>query len=169
MSIQLEKPWTDTPVTGGTPVSLTLDTINFGTDWAVTSDNGKEAYITNLTCPLDAAEKFKFARMDVSNIYTNSGIDANMMTPSRRGTSILCQLNSIYNVVDSENPALKWQLPMSCHVVIKVPNSELITADVIKGYLCRTLAGLFETDSSSSDRIAGMVRGALTPQICCSK
>lgn len=163
MALKLIKPWADTPVTGGTPVSLPLGSVNFGADWVVQSTNNKEAWITNQTTPYDAPERFRFGRSEIANVFTNSGIDPNFMTTSKRGTSIVCQLNSVLNIVDTERADFKQQLPLSCHLVIKVPNNELLTADEILGYVERTLCGLFETDSNGSSRLNGFIRGALLP------
>lgn len=163
MAIKLQQPWTDTAVSGATSATLSLPVLNYGVDWGKQTNSGSEAFITNVTVPLESPQRFKFARADVSNVYTNTGIDPNMMLPTKRGTSIVCQLTSVYDVVDTENAAFRQQLPISCHVVIKVPNNELITADVVKDYLCRTLAGLFETGSSNSERLALLLRGSLLP------
>lgn len=162
-NLTLQKPWTDTPVSGATAATLSLPIINYRVDWGKQTNSGSEAFITNATAPLNAPQRFKFARTDIANVFTNSGIEPNMMTPSKRGVSVVCQLNSIFDVVDSENAAFKQQLPMSCHVVIKVPSSDLITSEVIKDYLCRTLAGLFDTGSSDTDRLTMLIRGSLLP------
>lgn len=153
----------DTAVTGGTAVSLSLPQLNYAADFRVTKDEPSEAIITNLTSPLDQPEKFRFAHNNIADIYRNTGIDPTLYYASRRGTQILCQLTDVYSVTDSASPDYVAMLPVEAHLVIKVPNNDLITPEQVESLVTRMLAGLYETTAGQYTRLRSMLRGALLP------
>lgn len=117
-----------------------------------------------ITSPLDAPEKFRFAHNDVVDVYKNSGIDPTMYYLSRRGTQILCQLTDVYKVTDTNDASYLAMLPVEAHVVLRLPNNELITEDIALGLVGRMLGGLFDPSvSPSGSRMKAMLRGALMP------
>lgn len=153
----------DTPVTGGTTVELQLPQLNYKSDFRVTKDDPSEAIIANLTSPLDQPERLRFAHNNVADVYRNTGIDPTLYWPSRRGTQILCQLTDVYSVTDAEAPSYMALLPLSAHLVIKVPNNDLISPQIVENLFERMLAGLYETTDGQYTRLQAMLRGALLP------
>lgn len=153
----------DTPVTGGTTVELTLPQLNYGADFRVTKDAAGEAIIANIAAPIDMPERFRFAHNSIVDVYRNTGIDPTMYYASRRGTQILCQLTDVYSVTDDQAPEYQALLPVEAHIVVKVPNNELITAEMAEQLITRMLAGLYETTSPRHTRLSAMLRGALLP------
>jgi len=154
---------TDSAVSGNPTLTLPLAVLNYGTDFRIRSDEPEEVIITNLTSPIDKPEKFRFGMSEVKDIYKNSGIDVNLITPSRRGVSVLSQLTSTYSITDAADPSYEKVLPIGGHIVLKVPANELITATVIQAFVGRLVAGLFETGAVDPTRINGMIRGSLMP------
>lgn len=163
MAKTLNQNYTDTAVTGGTQVKLSLPQLNWRTDFRVTRDDANEAKVTNLTSPLDQPEQFRFACSAISDVYRNAGIDPTLYYPSRRGTQVLCQLTDIYSVTDSADPSYLALLPLEAHLVIRIPNNDLITPQIVEALIERMLAGLYETDQGQYVRLSGLLRGALLP------
>lgn len=163
MAKTLSVNYTDTAITGGTAVKLTLPQLNYGTDFRVVSDEPREAIITNLTSPIDQPERFRWAHNNVTDVYKNTGIDPTLYYPSRRGTQILCQLTDVFSVTDSDDAKYLALLPVEAHLVVKVPNNDLVTPQVAENLVCRMLAGLYETTAGQYTRLLSMLRGALLP------
>lgn len=156
--------YTDTTLTGAKSTSLALPSLNYGADYRVVSDRPEEAVITNITSPLSSPERFRFAYQAVADVYKGSGVDPSLYLPSRKGAQILCQLTDVLPVTDADVPAFAAALPLSCHVVIKFPNNDLITASVLETYLKRMLAGLYDPAKATPiDRLLGIMRGSLLP------
>lgn len=163
MAKSVVKNYTDTPISGVTSLTLPISVVNFGKDFRVKSDEPGEAILTNLTSPIDRPEKFRFAMSDIKDIYKNSGIDANLYSPSRRGVSVLVQLTDTYSVSDSVDTKYDVALPMEAHLVIKVPSNELITSQMIQDFVGRLTSGLFESGVVNTNRIKSLFRGSLIP------
>lgn len=163
MAKSVVKNYTDTPINGVTSLTLPISVVNFGKDFRVKSDEPGEAILTNLTSPIDRPEKFRFAMSDIKDIYKNSGIDANLYSPSRRGVSVLVQLTDTYTVSDSTDTKYDVALPMEAHLVIKVPSNELITSQMIQDFVGRLTNGLFESGAVNTNRIKSLFRGSLIP------
>lgn len=155
--------YADTPISGGVAPSITVPQLNYKADFRVLVDDPDEAKVTNITSPLDAPEKFRFAHNDVVDVYKNTGIDPTMYYQSRRGTQILCQLTDVYKVTDDADAAYLAMLPVEAHLVLRLPNNELITAAVANQVIGRMLAGLFDPSQPANSRMQALLRGALLP------
>lgn len=164
MALSIVKPYVDTPIAGNPTPKLDLATVNFPADFAVVSDVPGEVVVTNTTSPTDRPEKFRFACSDVKDVYKGSGIDPNLYSPSRYGASILIQLTDTYSVIDSVDPTYQNALPLSGHIVLKVPNNQLLTGDMIKAFLGRLCDGAFSTGLADSARLQSLLRGSLKPK-----
>lgn len=163
MAKTLNMNFNDTTVTGGTAVTLTLPQLNYGADFRVTKDDAGEAIITNITSPIDMPERFRFAHNAVPDVYKNTGIDPTMYYASRRGTQVLCQLTDVLSVTDTSAPDYLALLPVEAHIVIRVPNNDLISAEQVEATISRMLAGLYETTTGQQTRLRSLLRGALLP------
>lgn len=164
MALSIVKPYVDTPIAGNPTPKLDLAPVNFPVDFAVVSDVPGELSVTNTTCPTDRTEKFRFACSDVKDVYKGAGIDPNLYTASRYGTSVLVQLTDIYSVVDSVDPKYQAALPLSGHIVLKMPNNQLLTGEMIQAFLGRLCDGMFNTGVADSARLKSLLRGSLKPK-----
>lgn len=164
MTTVVTKGYTDTPVEGVTALTLDRAVLNFAKDYRVKSnDAGKEVVLTNLSSPIDRPEKIRIAYSEIANVYTGTGIDPSVSSPTKRGVSVLVQLTNVLTVTDSVDPSYRRDYPLSIHAVIKVPSSEFITADVIEENLGRLMSGLFDTGSIDTSRLESILRGSLVP------
>lgn len=163
MSKSLSVGYTDTPISGVTSLELARGLVNYKADFRVKTSVPNEAVLTNLTSPVDRPERFRVAFSEIANIYSGSGIDPTCYAPSKKGVSILVQLTDIYSVSETNDPSYRVDLPVSAHLVIKVPANENITAATIQTLVGRMVSGLYETGSETTDRIASLVRGSLIP------
>lgn len=164
MSKSTSTGYTDTAIAGYTPQTLTMGAVNFGANFTVKSEiGGKELVITNLTCPVDRPEKFRYSFTDVANVYTGTGIEPSLAAPSKKGISLLVQLTEVLSVTESTDADFRIDLPVSYHLVVKVPSSEYITASVVQTGICRLLSGLYATGDDATTRIDALLRGSLKP------
>lgn len=156
--------YTDTAVSGVSSLTFPRAVLNLQTDFRVKSNQpGKEVVLTNITSPVDRPEKIRIAYTDISNVYNGTGIDTSVYSPTKRGVSILVQVTETISVTDSVDADYRVDLPVSYHLVVKVPASEHITAADIQTGLGRLLSGLFDTGVSTTSRLEAILRGSLVP------
>lgn len=165
MTTTINQGFTDSPLPEGSKqATIVASPVNFKEDFRILRSGDQEARIINVTSPIDRPEVFRFACQNISNVYTGSGIAPGMQGPLKTGRSVLVQLSDIYSVEQTGESEDLYQMPISGHLVLRVPNSEHITEEVILNHLSRLLAGLFDTGSDSTSRLKGLVRGSLLPK-----
>lgn len=155
--------YTDTTPAGGATKELTRPNLNFNVDFAKTEDSENKCILTNLTSPYDQPESMRFELADIKNIYNGTSIDPSVYAPSRAGISLLCQVNDILRVTDSEDSTYQVDLPISVHFVVKMPKSQYITAHDIESVVARCVSSMYETDSDGVSRLDALVRGSMVP------
>lgn len=156
--------YTDTPIPEVETLELARGLVNFGADFRVkTLRSDGELVLTNLTSPAAFPEKFRYGVSSVSNVYAGSGLEPSVYAPTKRGTSILCQLTQNYSVTDTEDPTFLIGLPISAHLVLKVPDYPLIQPAMLTTLVGRLVSGLFETGDEGTSRMEALLRGSLTP------
>lgn len=156
--------YTDTAITGVSALTFNRGLLNFAKDFRVKSNApGKEVILTNVTCPVDRPEKIRIGFSEVSNVYNGSGIEVPVTAPSKKGTQILAQVTEVISVTDDTDPDYRLDLPVSYHLVIKVPTSEYVTSSVIMTGLGRLMSSIFDTGDLTNTRLEAILRGALLP------
>lgn len=165
MSKVLTYGYTDTPVSGVSNLSLPRPVVNFGVDYRVREDEPDQAIVTNLTAPQGKPEKFRWAYSEVQDVYRGTDIEPALRTQTKKGVQILCQLTETWNVTDSADATYNVALPVSAHIVLKIPNSDVITVDNVQYLIGRLISGLYETGSDNTSRLQSMLRGSLLPSL----
>lgn len=156
--------YTDTPIEGVSSLSFSRGLLNFKSDFRVKADQaGKEILLTNITCPVDRPERIRIAYSDISNVYSGTGIEPSVAAPTKRGVSVLAQLTEVISVTDTVDPEYRIDLPISLHLVVKVPVNENISSTDIQTALGRLLSGLYDTGSTATTRLDAILRGSLKP------
>lgn len=163
MTKQLVLNRADTAISGVPSLSLPLAVLNLPVDFVTKTRSNKEVVLANLTSPLGAVETIRFAVNDVANVYSGTQIQPTMWATSKHGVSILAQLNDIFSVTDTVDASFRQDLPVSAHIVLKVPDSELITGDVLKAIVGRLVDALFDSGAVASSRLVALARGSLIP------
>lgn len=163
MAKVINKGYTDTPVSGVTSLTFPRAILNFKADFRVKSDQPNEVVLTNITSPVDRPEQIRVAFSNIANVYSGTTIESSVAAPTKRGVSILCQVTDIISVTDSSDPDYRIDLPVSYHVVIKVPANENLTTTLIQEGLGRMISGLFDTGSTTLARLEALIRGSLVP------
>lgn len=154
---------TDTAISGVSSLLLPMAVLNLPVDFVVKGRNAKDVTLANITSPLGAVETIRFAVNDVANVYTGSGIQPTLWATSKHGVSILAQINEIFSVTDTVDATFRQDLPMSAHIVLKVPDSEFMTGDMLKAIVGRLVNTLFNSGVATSERLAALTRGSLLP------
>lgn len=152
---------TDTPVTGASAPTITLPVINFNVDYRVKTDSTKEVILTNITSPLDQPETIRFGYTEVANIYSNSGLNSDQIIGSKKGINLLTQINTTLKVTDDSSGAHLGYLPISAHLVLKVPQSGYVDQGVITSVVNRLIGTLF---SNGTSNVMALIKGAMTPK-----
>lgn len=156
--------YTDTPISGVSSLDFPRGLLNFQKDFKVKSNSpGKEVVLTNITSPIDRPEKIRIAFSDIANVYSGTGIEASVLAPTKRGVSILAQVTDIISITDDGDADYRIDLPVSYHLVIKVPASEYLTAADVKTGIGRLLSSLFDTGVTTTSRLEAILRGSLVP------
>lgn len=165
--IELNKNYSpDTEVPGVSSLSLARGIPNFGADWKVKNDEPNEVILTNLNSPVAYPENYRFGSTVVKDIYKGTGISPSLYSQSREGTNSLCQLTEVWTKTDTADPSYTVALPISGHVVLKIPNDPIITVEDIIGFLGRLISGFYETGSAEGTRLQAILRGCLKPSDC---
>jgi len=163
MAKALSVNYTDTAISGVTSLAFERGLVNFGADFKVKSDEPEEAILTNLTSPVVYPERIRYSVSDVANIYAGSSVEPSLYSPTKRGTSLLAQVSETWKVTDSGDASYEVALPVSAHLVIKVPNHELVTPAAIQTLLGRLISSLYDTGDLTTARLTALLRGSLKP------
>lgn len=156
--------YTDTAISGVSSLTFPRGLLNFGADFRVKSEqSGKEVVLTNITSPSDRPEKIRTAYNEVANVYSGSGVEPSVYAPTKRGVNVLCQVTEVISVTDDTDADYRVDLPVSAHLVIKVPASEYISAADVQTLVGRLLSGLFDTGVATTSRLEAILRGSLKP------
>lgn len=155
--------YTDTPISGVTSLAFARGLVNYGANFRKKSDTPNEVVLTNLTSPVDRPERFRLSSSDVANVYTGTDIDVSVYAPSKKGVSVLCQLSEVISVTDDTDASYRVDLPISAHIVLKVPASEFLTSAMIQTFLGRLVSGVYDTGSLTTSRLDAILRGSLSP------
>lgn len=155
--------YTDTVPTGGATKEFPRPNLNYSADFAKMEDSENKCIITNLTSPYDQPESMRFELSDIKNIYNGTSIDPSAYAASRAGISLVCQVNDVLRVTDSEDSTYQVDLPISVHFVIKMPKSQYITASDIEKVVARCVSSMYDTDSNGTSRLDALVRGSMVP------
>lgn len=151
----------------GTTKNIAIPDLSYTTDFAITKEVADEVVLTNRTSPIDQPETIRFGYQNVANVYANTGIDPSYMSVSRRGVSLVAQVNDILRVsCDGGENACNLSiidLPMTAHIVVKVPLIQYVTAELAMGTVNRAISSLYDTGKTSTSRLEAMLRHALTP------
>lgn len=153
---------TDTAVTPAVG-SFSPASLNYGADFAKRLGGNGEVTIVNTTGPADRTETVRYAVNKISNIYSGTSVDPSAFALSKRGASVLVQVNDIITVTDSTTN-LRYDLPISAHLVVKTSLDEVITSDVLTAMVQRLIGAAYEQSGKSvGDRLAKLIRGAVIP------
>lgn len=161
MSINKSNGYTDTAVSGVTAPIITTTVLNYGTDFRIKSESSKEVVLVNTTTPLDQSETIRFGYSEIADIYAKSGINSDLITGSKKGINLLTQINEVMKVTDTTNSAFVQYLPVSAHLVIKVPQSSYIDTSAVEALINRLISTLYENGVSS---IPALSKGVLAPR-----
>lgn len=163
MAKVINKGYTDTPVSGVTSLTFPRAILNFKEDFRVKGNQPNEAVLVNITSPVDRPESIRIASSNITNVYTGTSIEPSLCAPTKRGISVLAQVTDIISVTDDTDPDYRIDLPVSYHVVIKIPANENLTSTLIQEGLGRLVSTLFDTGSTTLTRIEALIRGSLVP------
>lgn len=162
MAITANFGFNDTTNSSAAQPALNPTVLNYGSDYRVISDDDSSCLITNIKTPVDQPDTIRVATQDVANIYSNTSLKANQISAARQGVSVVLQENSVYKVIDTDLPLAATYLPVSMHLVLKVPTGYSIPEADLISQIKRLLGALYEEDGTF--RIQTLVKGAVKPK-----
>lgn len=148
-----------------TPKQIAIPDLDYEHDFAIAKDDADTVVLTNVTSPVDQPELIRFGYQNVNNVYTGTGIDPSFVATTKRGVSLVAQVNDIMRVTTDGDGCCGqvYDLPLQAHVVLKLPLNQNITADVALALAKRAFSALFATGTVTSARIGQLMRHALKP------
>lgn len=162
MSKSINMVTADTAIAGVTAPTLTLPVLNYDSDFRLKKSNAaNEVVMVNTTTGLDEDEQIRVAFNEIADIYKNAGISCDNVSSSKTGYSLLVQLTKTVKVTDSADATYSAHVPLSVHIVIKVPRMEAVTNETIKLLVSRLFATLYE---GGALKALGMLKGAISPK-----
>lgn len=147
----------------GNEKSISIGIVN-GSALAVVADDAEKVVEKNTSSPLDRPEKWTFGCTEVADAYKNTGISPQCKPASTKGVQIMVKHESITQVTDDTVGAENYlkQIPYSCHIVVRAPINELVTADAVLTEVRRTIGGLFGSGNDvTSARLTDLLNSAL--------
>lgn len=163
MSKSVSVGYTDTADGGVTTKSFTRSNLNYSADFVVTEDSANKIVAANKTSPVDQLETFRVQSAKIADVYKGTPISPSAFAPSREGISIVAQVNDVLRVTESTDPSYQVDLPISAHVVVKVPLNALVTADHVQSVIGRALSLFYNSNDATTGRIGNLLRGSVTP------
>lgn len=126
-----------TAVPAQTPLMPTL------ASFRLQSQTAQETVYVNSVGALDQPNKVRHAVAEVADVFKNTGVapDTGQAT---QGLSILTQVTETWKVDDPANTSFaSYYLPVSAHMVMKVPNDALITSTVLAAFYLRAVGSIW--------------------------
>lgn len=125
-------------------------------------DEPGETIYTNIAGALDQPNTIRCAAAPIADIFRGAPVDP-ITDQTVDGLSILVQVNEAWKVNDSANTSfVPYYLPVSAHMVLKVPVNEYVTAAAVVGLITR-LAGapMRAAGDNMSVAISKLLRGVV--------
>lgn len=113
------------------------------------------------TFALQLPTKYRVSVQDVANVFTGSDVKP-VAGQEITGLSILLQLTEVWREGTQTDTELALPLcPVSAHLVLKLPNSSLVTTTTVAALLSRLLGGIIrEDDATFETALAPVLFGA---------
>jgi hypothetical protein len=163
MSLSLNTGYTDTALDPDEAQDFAMGKLNFTDNFVTKVNTPGNCVVTNVSSPMDRPENIRYGYQEVQDVYKGSGIDPAYYGNSRKGVSVVAQLTEVQRVVDSEDASYIVDLPLSMHLVIKVPAHSLITPAVVYTMLGRLMAALHVEAGDDNTKLTALLKGALVP------
>lgn len=145
------------PVVTQTQLNVNVPSVTDVT-FVTQSDEPGEWRGSAITTELDRPCDVRFAVSRVSNIYNGSGVSTANQAPSKEGLTLLAQVTQIASVTDDSDPSYRIDLPLSAHIVLKVPRSSDLTTVDLEAFVSEAFGLLYD---GSSTRLARLLRGGV--------
>lgn len=144
--------------------NVAIPDLSYAVDFCKRTDDPGLAILANVTSPLDRTETVQIGYSEVKDVYKDQGIDPSVQAASHKGVQIMVKVSDVFSLTDSVDATYRVDLPVSAHVVIRVPACEYINASDIQSLAMRAVSGLFDTGAITTARLSNILKGALVPK-----
>lgn len=158
--------WTVTSLTTDTVATaktISIPDLSYSHDYAKTEDEPSEAKLANTTgTSLNVAERLRYARQDVKNVYASTDVGAANQMPVKTGVRTLAEANILVSATNAVSGA-EYYVPLRAWVCVQVPTASFMKDDAVAYALGRALAANFDTGKTDESRQSEIIRGSLIP------
>lgn len=123
-------------------------------------NDGKICSMVNQTSPVGYPETLTIQSADIKDIYSGTQILPGYRSTGKTGKSIVIQLKDM--VMVKKDGLLDTVLPVSCHVVYRVPNELNFTAEDCETMLLRLFGMMSRSTTSGNCSIASTINRTLS-------
>lgn len=153
--------YTDTAISGNPAMTVTVGKLNFATDHRVVSEVPGEIVTSNVTCPIDQPETFRFSQKEIANVYAQTNIDPSARLPITNGKATLLELREVWVETDSTDATYRKLIPVKVGIQFTIPAYGSITADMAMVAILRAAGLIFETGTVTSAGVNNINHGVL--------
>lgn len=131
-----------------TPTNVAIKAIDFDADFNVIAQSSNEVRLVSNKSPLGREDRFRFAVSDVTNIYTNSGIDRASQSQLKSGTKLLIGASTIHTFTDENGNS--YDKPMYGTLTLTAPKDPAETQALLEDFVGLLYAGAANYAKSSA-------------------
>lgn len=146
-----------------TAKNMSIPDLDYGKDFAVTTNVPAEAVLANLTGPsVLSPEQVRYAITKIQNVYQNTQIPAIAQHKIKSGVRTLSELKLNLKAVNSVSGE-EIEIPLKGWLCLAIPNASIVTKQAIDYLLARTVGSALDTGSVDSSREVSIARNDLVP------
>lgn len=150
----------DTELTGVSAPEVPVTNLNYTADYRVVRSGNGECILTNIQTPIDQPETIRVAYKKVNDVFAGSNLNKLQAAAiDKTGVQILVQDCASLKQTNADGSSVT--VPVSLHLVAKIPTGIEIDQSIITGQLSRLLGVLYEDGGS---RVSSLVKGAIIPK-----
>jgi hypothetical protein len=150
-----------------TPKNLSIPDLSYASDYTAGgrgSLNGDNTVVLQNISGDDLIpqEVYEYALSRAANVYAGTTIPSAQQAPVKSGRKLAVKATMSYHATNSVSGEEIF-LPFEFWTVVKVPDMNLVSVDIVDEALRRHLAQFFGTGSTDGSLLARMLRGDLDP------
>lgn len=153
--------YTDTAIAGNPAMQVVVGKLNFASDHRVVSEVPGEIVTSNVTCPVDQPETFRFSQKEIANVYAQTNIDPSARLSITNGKATLLELREVWVETDSVDTTYRKLIPVKVGIQFTIPSYGNVTQAMILTALLRAYGLIFETGTVTDVGVNNINHGVL--------
>jgi hypothetical protein len=129
--------------------------------YAYSVDDPGNAILKNVVGALDQPHSIRYAINSVADVFKQSEV-APYAGQSTAGVNILVQLNESWKIQQAMTSLDIGYLPVSAHIVLKLPTDALVTSSVVEALLARLIGTLSRSSVGTRESVLDLLLHGVT-------